>query len=164
MTVPSPPSRAGAIATLEPPPTPTPTPVPVPATPRPTATPLDPPSEATIRAASGTQRGAPNSYCWVYGDGRSECRDTVTPSQPTALAVKKGETVLLRIGAAAPPNEEKIRPFQGSRSGYPQQAVDPALETSLQIDLDPGVWDMDLCATWRGHGEPVCWLFKLSVS
>ena len=80
------------------------------------------------------------------------------------LAVRKGEKVLLKINAGIPPNEETIRPFKSTRSGYNDQPIDPALETDLTIDLPAGVWSMDLCAAWHGRGQPICWLFKLSVS
>jgi hypothetical protein len=165
VTVPSQRPRDAAIETLEPAPTPSPSPSPgQPTPPRPTPTPLEPPRSATIRAAAGAQKGAQSSHCWVYGDGRSACRTYPVPSQSSPLRVRKGESVILSIDAAISPNEEKIRPFQTSRDGYPQSTIDPALETSLEIDLDEGVWDMDLCATWRGHGPPVCWLFRLEVS
>lgn len=71
--------------------------------------------------------------------------------------------MLLVIDADRPPDEESIRPFQGQRAGYPAQRIDAALETELVIDLDPGTWSMDLCATWHGHGQPICWLFSLQV-
>ena len=77
--------------------------------------------------------------------------------------MNSGETVLLRIEAQIPPNDESVRPFQGSRSGYPAQPIDPALETELKVDLAEGEWSMDLCATLHGRGQPICWLFRLAV-
>src|SRR5438093_1466640 len=70
-----------AIRTLDPVPTPSPTPVPVPTvTPSalpagaPTAPPVPPPSGATISSAAGTQKGAPNSFCWsTQVGGPSQC-------------------------------------------------------------------------------------------
>lgn len=165
--VPSIEPRRVNIRTLEPGPTPTPTPMPtptpVPATPGPTPQPLSPPRGSTITAASGTQRGAPNSYCWTSG-GQSTCFDNPPPNQPTALAVRQGERTILRIEADRGPDEEAIRPFQGSRAGYPSTRVEAALETELTIDLRPGEWQMDVCATWFGHGETVCWLYALQVT
>jgi hypothetical protein len=70
----------------------------------------------------------------------------------------------VRIAAHIPPNEESIRPFQGSRSDYPAQLIDPALETELTIDLPEGLWHMDLCATWHGRGDSICWLFAFEVA
>jgi hypothetical protein len=151
------------IRTLEPGPSPTPTPVPTPTpTPGPTPAPLAPPRGASIKAASGTQQGAVSSYCWSSGNS-TQCVDTVAPNQASALAVKEREKTLLRIDADQGPDDESVRPFQGSRSGYPSSKIQPALETELTIDLAPGEWMMDVCATWYGHGEPVCWLFRLEV-
>lgn len=87
------------------------------------------------------------------------------PTQAQGLAVRRGETVTLFIEALVRPTSMTIRPFQGTRTDYPQKSLEPALESGLVIELDPpGTWDMDLCATWRGHGEAVCWLFRLEVS
>jgi hypothetical protein len=153
------------IQTLEPAPPPTPTPKPT-ATPKPTPTPtpVPPPRTATLRAASGVQRGDVGSYCWSdQVGGPSECFSNEPPTQPRALPVKAGEKVLLALDATIPPNDESIRPFQGSRSGYPNQQIEPALETELTVDLPKGEWSMDLCATWHGRGQPICWLFKVDV-
>jgi len=154
------------LQTLEPGSTPTPTPSPTP-TPTATATPtpVPPPQAATIKTSGGTQTGAPSSYCWSdQVGGPSKCYQYPEPSQPSALSAKSKETALLRISAQIPPDDESVRPFQGSRSGYPSQQIDPALETDLTINLPPGDWSMDLCATWHGRGQPICWLFKLHVS
>jgi hypothetical protein len=158
--------RRVAIRTLEPAPPPTPSPSPSP-TPVPTPTPLPvmAPKQATITSAAGTQKGDVGSYCWSEQvGGPSECVTNDAPEQTTVLAVKAKEKVLLRLDATIPPNEESIRPFQGSRSGYPDQAIAPALETDLTVNLPEGTWSMDLCATWHGRGQPICWLFKLQVS
>lgn len=77
--------------------------------------------------------------------------------------MRAGETVLLRLDADRRPSEETVRPFQGSRGEYPAQRIEPALETELRMDLEPGNWSLDLCATWHGHGQPVCWLFTVTV-
>lgn len=154
-----------AIRTLEPapPPTPSPTPSPTPV-PTPSPDPVAPPRQATIAAAAGTQAGDVGSYCWSEQvGGPSRCYTNDPPSQASALAVKPKEKVILRIDVAIPPDDESIRPFQGSRSGYPDQQIDPALETELTIDLPNGTWSMDLCAAWHGRGQPICWLFKLKV-
>lgn len=102
-------------------------------------------------------------YCWAYGDGRTTCAD---PEQPatTALQVRRGETVGLRIQASRRPNELHIRPFQGGRDGYPAQRVEAAVDTPLEIALEPGEWEMDSCADWRGHAETICWVFRLQVA
>jgi hypothetical protein len=154
-----------AIQTLEPAPPPSPSPTPSP-TPVPTASPVPvpPPSAATITSAAGSQRGDVGSYCWSEQvGGPSKCYTNDAPSQASVLAVKANEKVILRIDAGIPPNDESIRPFQGSRSGYPDQSIDPALETELTIDLPDGTWSMDLCAAWHGRGQPICWLFKVKV-
>lgn len=110
----------------------------------------------------GSQVGAPSSYCWT-GGGKGACQDYPAPSQASSLQVKRGEVVTLKLDADKAPDAESIRPFQGpTRTGYPSSKIDPALQTSLTIDLEPGEWNMDLCATWTGHGQP-CWLFRLSV-
>jgi hypothetical protein len=153
------------IRTLEPGPAPTPTPSPSP-TPVPTATPVPvpPPRNATITSAAGSQKGDPGSYCWSEQvGGPAKCFTNDTPSQPSALAVKQKEKVILRIDVGIAPDDESIRPFQGSRSGYPDQQIQPALETELTIDLPGGTWSMDMCAAWHGRGQPICWLFKLKV-
>jgi hypothetical protein len=153
------------IQTLEPgpPPTPTPTPTPTPK-PTPTPVPVPPPSGATIRAASGTQVGDVGSYCWSEQvGGPSRCFTNDPPSQPTALVVKAKEKVLLILETQIPPNDESVRPFKGTRSGYPDQRIEPAQETELTVDLPAGTWSMDLCAAWHGRGQPICWLFKLEV-
>lgn len=154
------------IRTLEPAPPPTPSPTPSP-TPVPTPTPpgVPAPRVASMQAASGTQVGDVGSYCWAQHEGGpQECYDHDEPAQPQALAVTKGEKVLLRLDAQIPPDEEKIRPFQDTRSGHPDQAIAPALETELTIDLPEGEWSMDLCAAWHGRGQSICWLFRLNVS
>lgn len=154
-----------SIRTLEPapPPTPTPTPSPTPS-PSPTPDPVPPPRAATITSGAGAQGGAVGSYCWSEQvGGPSTCYRNDAPEQASVLAVKPSEKVLLRIDATIAPDDESIRPFQGSRSGYPDQRIDPALETELTIDLPEGTWSMDLCAAWHGRGQPICWLFKLKV-
>lgn len=154
-----------AIQTLEPGPPPTPSPSPTP-TPKPTKPPpgVPAPKVATMRAAGGVQEGDVGSYCWSEQvGGPSKCYSNERPSQPTALAVKQKEKVLVSLDAQIAPNDESIRPFQGTRSGFPDQRVEPALETELTIDLPKGTWSMDLCATWHGRGQSICWLFKLEV-
>lgn len=154
-----------AVRTLEPapPPTPTPTPTPTPV-PTPSPEPVAPPRQATITSAGGVQHGDVGSYCWSEQvGGPSRCYTNDRPSQPSSLPVSPKEKVILRIDVAIPPDDESIRPFQGSRSGYPDQQVEPALETELTIDLPNGTWSMDLCAAWHGRGQPICWLFKLKV-
>lgn len=160
-----PPGDGNPAETLEPGPTPTPTPVPTPTpTPGPTPTPLPPPAGATITSGGGTQEGAPNSFCWSSQvGGPSRCYEHSPPSQPKSLLVAAKETVLVRIEAQTPPDDESVRPFQGSRAGYPSQQIDPALETDLTVDLPKGEWSLDLCATWHGRGDPICWLFRLDV-
>jgi hypothetical protein len=154
-----------AIQTLEPAPpasaSPTPSPTPVPTA---SPVPVAPPRAATVTSAAGSQAGDVGSYCWSEQvGGPSKCYTNDAPSQATVLAVKAKEKVILRIDAAIPPDDESIRPFQGSRSGYPDQSIDPALETELTIDLPDGTWSMDLCAAWHGRGQPICWLFKIKV-
>ena len=153
------------IETLEPapPPTPSPTPSPTPlATPSPV--PVPPPRAATMTSAAGTQTGDVGSFCWSdQVGGPSRCYTNDAPTQAGVLAVKPKEKVILRIDVRIPPDDESIRPFQGSRSGYPDQAIQPALETELTIDLPDGTWSMDLCAAWHGRGQPICWLFKIKV-
>lgn len=163
--VPSPEPERIAIQTLQPPPPPTATPSPTPTpVPTPTPPPVAPPRSATIRSAAGTQAGDVGSYCWSEQvGGPSQCFTNDPPAQDTTLAVRPNEKVLLRIDVAIAPDDESIRPFQGSRSGYPDQQIDPALETELTIDLPQGTWSMDLCAAWHGRGQPICWLFKLKV-
>jgi hypothetical protein len=158
------PSRI-AIQTLEPGPEPTPKPTPSP-TPVPTATPpgVPAPKAATVIAAAGSQKGDVNSHCWSSQvGGPSACVTEDTPMQASALKVKQKEKVLLRIDAQIPPTGESIRPFQGTRSGFPDSPIDPALETELTIDLPKGEWSMDLCGEWDGRGQ-LCWLFKLNVT
>lgn len=160
VSVPTPRINDAAIETLKPRPTPEPTPTPV-LTPAPTPG-MPPPQGSSITAASGTQQGASSSFCWT-SVGYEGCRDFGPPSQPGPLTVANGETVLLKIAAARPPNKESLRPFQGgSREGYPAQDIDPALETSLTVDLAAGGWQLDLCATWNGNGQ-VCWLFEVFI-
>jgi hypothetical protein len=123
-----------------------------------------PPSGASITSAAGTQKGAPNSYCWSSQvGGPSQCYEYPQPSQPSGLLVASGETVLIRLLAQIPPDNEAARPFRGTREGYPSQRIDPALETDLKVDLPKGDWSMDLCAAWHGRGEPICWLFRMQV-
>ena len=157
--------RRVTIRTLEPGPRPTPTPSPTPSpSPGPPPSPIPPPAGATITSAAGTQEGAPNSFCWSTQVGAaSSCYEHAEPSQGGKLIVRRSETALLRIEARIPPSEESVRPFQGSRSGFPAQPVDPALETDLTVDLPPGEWSLDLCATWHGRGQPICWLFRFDV-
>jgi len=165
-----PPLQTVPIRTLEPVPSDTPTPSPTPistatGTPLPTGTPVPPPSAATITSHAGTQQGAPSSFCWSdYEGGQSTCYTHNQQNQATSLGVKSGEKVLLKISAQIPPNEESVRPFQGSRSGYPAQNIDPALQTDLTVNLPEGKWSMDLCATWHSRGQPICWLFALNVT
>lgn len=113
---------------------------------------------------AGTQRGDVGSYCWSDQVGApSKCYANDPPNQPNELPVKPKEKVILRLDAKIPPDDESVRPFRGSRSGYPDQQIEPALETELTIDLPSGTWSMDLCAAWHGRGQPLCWLFKLNV-
>ncbi len=150
------------IRTLEPgpsPPTPSPSPVPTPS-PEPVAAPRG----ASVTSAAGTQQGQVSSYCWSEQVGApAKCYSHEQPGQPKDLVVKHGEKVLLRIDAQIPPNEESIRTFQGTRSGFESQRIDPALETELTVNLPEGGWSMDLCATWHNRGQPICWLFELEV-
>lgn len=154
-----------AIQTLEPAPSPSPSPAPSPSPqPTPSPVPVPPPRAATITSAAGSQRGDVGSYCWSdQVGGPSQCYTNDVPSQPDVLVVKRQEKLILRIDASIAPDDESIRPFQGSRSGYPDQAIEPALETELTIDLPDGTWSMDLCAAWLGRGQPICWLFKIKV-
>jgi hypothetical protein len=155
-----------AIRTLEPGPAPTPTPAPT-ATPSPTAQPagVPAPKVATVRSGGGVQQGViAQSYCWSEQvGGQSQCYEHQPGSPATALRVKQKEKVLLKLDAQIAPDEEAIRPFQNTRSGFPDQQIDPAVETELTIDLPKGTWSMDLCGTWHGRGQPICWLFKLEV-
>jgi hypothetical protein len=163
--VPSIEPRRIPIQTLEPapPPSPSPTPSPSPEA-TPTPVPVAPPRAATITSAAGSQKGDVGSYCWSDQVGGSpQCFTNDAPSQTSVLQVKPKEKIILRIDAAIPPDDESVRPFQGSRSGFPDQQIDPALETELTIDLPDGTWSMDLCAAWHGRGQPICWLFKLKV-
>ena len=154
-----------AIQTLEPGPPPSPSPSPSP-TPVPTATPLpvSPPRGATITSAAGRQSGGVAPFCWseqISGPAKCFRNEQVAPT--SALEVKAGEKTLLRLDVDIDPDSESIRPFQGTRSGYPSQAIDPARETDLTIDLPKGMWSVDICATWHGRGQPICWLFRLDV-
>jgi hypothetical protein len=161
ITVPTPGSARAVIQTLEPPPSPSPSPSP---SPTPGPTPLEPPRSASIVSSAGSQQGAlSSSGCWLYGDGRNDCSSHPPAQQTAGLAVRKGETIRITIDAPAPPDEETVKAYQGTRSG-PATPVQPGLTSSLQINLEPGRYDMDLCATWKGHGEAVCWLFRLEVS
>ncbi len=157
--------RRISIRTLEPGPTLSPSPSPSPSpTPGPTPIPVPPPRAASVTSAAGTQQGAVSSFCWseqVGGPSRCYTHDQRAPS--SGLVVTSGERVLLRIDAHLSPDDESIRPFQGSRSGFPSQRVDAALETELTVDLPEGPWSMDVCATWHGRGQPICWLFQLDV-
>ncbi len=157
--------RRVPIETLEPGPTATPTPTPGPsAAPTPTPVRVGPPRGATITSAAGRQSGNVASFCWAeHVGGASKCfsHEQVPPAQP--IAVKSGEKTLLRIDTDLDPDDESIRPFEGSRSGSPSQPIDPARETDLTIDLPKGPWQMDVCATWHGRGQPICWLFRLDV-
>lgn len=147
------------IQTLEPPPTPTPT-----APPTPPPPPMEAPTGAALQAASGSQAGAPSSFCWsASAGGHADCRDLPPPVQAEGLSVRRGETVTVEIQATAAPSDASIRPWQGSSEGVPSQRIEPALVGRLQLDLEPGDWSMDLCATWRGHGKR-CWLFRLDVA
>ena len=159
-----------AIRTLDPVPSPTASPVPaVTASPSAlpsgqTPTPVAPPSGATITSAAGTQKGAPNSFCWsTQVGGAAQCYSYPQPSQPSGLLVASGETTLVRIQVQIPPDQEAARPFRGTREGYPSQRIPPAIETDLKVDLPAGDWSLDLCATWHDRGEPICWLFRLNV-
>lgn len=159
-----------AIRTLDPVPPPTPTPTRPPATPTPssalgaTAAPVPPPSGTTITSAAGTQRGAPNSFCWsTQVGGPSQCYEYPASSQPSGLLVASGEKVIVRIHVQIPPDQEAVRPFRGTREGYPSQRIPPAIETDLKVDLPKGDWSLDLCATWHDRGEPICWLFRMDV-
>lgn len=146
---------------LESPPTPVPTPTP---TPEPTPPPLAAPAGARMEAQAGSQEGAVGSFCWTERPGGSgACFDHPPPSQEESLTVRSGEAVLLVIEADRAPDEQSIRPFQGQRQGHPSQQISPALQTDLTINLPPGEWEMDLCSTWRGHGQPICWLFEMEV-
>jgi hypothetical protein len=160
-----------AIRTLDPVPPPTASPAPAPQlTPTavppagPTPAPVPPPAGATITSAAGTQRGAPNSFCWsTQVGGQSQCYEYPSPSQPSGLLVASGERVLVRIQVQIPPDQEAVRPFRVSREGYPSEQIPPAIETDLKVDLTAGDWSLDLCATWHDRGEPICWLFRLDV-
>jgi hypothetical protein len=163
-----PPLQTIPIRTLEPvpsdlpSPSATPTAVPTAAA---TPTPVPPPAGATMTSHAGTQKGAPSSFCWSDQEGGpSTCYTHDRQSQATNLAVKSGEKVILKIAETIPPDEESVRPFQGSRSGYPSQEIDPALQTDLTVNLPAGNWSMDLCATWHNRGQPICWLFAMAVS
>ena len=158
-----------AIRTLDPVPSPSSSPAPSvnpsasPAT-GPTPAPVPPPGGATITSAAGTQKGAPNSFCWsTQVGGASQCYQYPPPSQPSGLLVASGETALVRIQVQIPPDQEAVRPFRGTREGYPSQRIPPAIETDLKVDLPAGDWSLDLCATWHDRGEPICWLFRLNV-
>lgn len=157
--------RRIAIRTLEPGPSPTPTPTPSPTpVPTPTPPPVPPPRAASLTSHAGTQNGNVSSFCWSEQvGGPAKCYSHEQRRPEKGLPVHKGEKVLLRIDAQVAPDDESVRPFQHSRSGYPSQRIDPALETELTVDLPEGEWSMDLCATWHGRGQPVCWLFALSV-
>ncbi len=163
-----PPLQTIPIRTLEPVPSNTPAPTPAPTAtpgPTPTGTPIPPPGDATMTSHAGTQKGAPSSFCWSDQEGGpSTCYTHDQQSQATSLTVKSAEKVVLRIAAVIPPDEESVRPFQGTRSGYPSQQIAPALETDLTVNLPEGKWSMDLCATWHNRGQPICWLFALNVS
>lgn len=129
----------------------------------PDPTPLPAPGGAEMRAASGVQRGRANPYCWsVYRGAPSECSEG-GGGTPGRLRVRSGEVVGLVIEAARAPDEASIRAFRGSRADYPSQQVDPALRTDLTLDLPPDEWELDLCAAWYGHGQPICWVFSLEV-
>ena len=53
----------------------------------PTAAPVAPPAGATITSAAGTQKGAPNSFCWsAQIGGPTQCYSYPQPSQPARAA------------------------------------------------------------------------------
>lgn len=158
-----------AIRTLDPVPPPSPSPA---ATATPVALPsgsgaqppVAPPSGATITSAAGTQKGAPNSFCWsMQVGGPTQCYSYPPPTQPTGLPVASQETVHVHLQVQTPPDQEAARPFRGTREGYPSQQIPPAIYTDLTVDLPAGDWSLDLCATWHDRGEPICWLFRLNV-
>jgi hypothetical protein len=157
--------RRIAIRTLEPGPTLSPSPSPSPSpTPGPTPVPVPPPRASSVTSAAGTQQGDVSSFCWSEQvGGPSRCYSHDQPAQSKGLVVTSGEKVILRIDAQISPNDESIRPFQGTRSGHPSHRIDPALETELTLELPEGQWSMDVCATWHGRGQPICWLFLLDV-
>jgi len=161
-----PPLQTIPIRTLQPVSSATATPSPTAtAVPSPTGTPIPPPSGATMTSQAGTQKGAPSSFCWSDQEGGpSTCYTNNQQGQASSLGVKSGEKVVLKIEATIPPDEESVRPFQGSRSGYPSQTIDPALQTDLTVNLPAGKWSMDLCATWHSRGQPICWLFAMNVA
>ncbi len=165
-----PPLQRVAIQTLEPAPSETPTPSPTPAPTSsalatPSGTPIPPPAGATLQSGAGTQKGSVSSFCWSDQEGgQSKCYTHDQQAPASALKVKSGEKVLLRIQAQIAPDQESVRPFQGTRSGYPASQIDPALETDLTVNLPEGKWSMDLCATWHNRGQPICWLFSLNLT
>ena len=120
---------------------------------------------ATITSAAGAQQGDVGSYCWSdQVNGPSEC---VHERSTLAAGDAEGEVRWRRCCCGSTPRSrrtsESIRPFQGTRSGYPDQRDRPCARDRADGRAAEGTWSMDLCAAWSGRGQTICWLFKLDV-
>jgi hypothetical protein len=131
--------------------------------PGPTPSPVPPPRLATLTSAAGVQRGVTAAFCWSeLIAGPAACYEA-EEGTPDPLEVREGEEIVLEIDTDIPPNDESVRPFRGSRSGFPVQQIQPAPTTDLVVELPEGRWSLDVCAAWHGRGQPICWFFRLDV-
>ncbi len=145
-------------------------------TPEPEAgsTPLQPgpgaearPPDAILRVGDREQVAGIGSYCWTDpGTGVGVCGDAIgliTPAEPLEVSSPSAATV--ELGLEQPPSRVVLRAipvtaadaidsgggFEGRAwqpTGGRQLPLDPARTPSFELNLDPGLYVLDLQAAW----------------
>lgn len=132
------------------------------------------PPAVTLRVGEQEQVAGTGSYCWTNpGTGVGVCADAIgiiTPSEP--LEVSSPFEATLELGLEVPPSQVALRAIPVTASdamdvggpGSESQAwrpggtgrwlpLDPARSSSLEISLDPGLYVLDLQASWANSNS-----------
>lgn len=131
------------------------------------------PPVATLRVGEQEQVAGIGSYCWTDpGAGVGVCADAIgliTPSEP--LEVSSPAAATLDLGLELPPSRVVLRAIPVTAAdaidsggagpegrawrptGGRQLPLDPARTSSLEISLDPGLYVLDLQASWANSNS-----------
>ena len=124
-----------------------------------------PPPLPTIRLRNekGLRDGERGSYCWPQPEGTTLCVDTIfLEGPPPPIAVNRGESLTVEIDAHAAPLLLRANVIEfGTKNAVSSLALDPALETELPLDVEPGVYTVTVSGGW--DGGDIFYAFQVEV-